>query len=70
MSVVEPAEEVVQVKAAVGDENAVPNYADFDTPPAIRKGSTVRDAKRYVEAAVDRDMEFLDIPAFLRRQAD
>lgn len=70
LSVVEPVEEMVPVQAAVGDDNAVPNYADFDTPPAIRKGHTERDAKRYVEAAVDRDMEFLDIPAFLRRQAD
>ena len=70
LSVVEPAEEVTQVKAAVGDDNVIPNYADYDTPPAIRKGHTARDAKRYVEAAVDRDMEFLDIPAFLRRQAD
>jgi cell division protein FtsZ len=70
LSVVEPKEEILNVKAAVGDNTTVPNYADYDTPPSIRKGHSVQDAKRYVEAAVDRDMEFLDIPAFLRRQAD
>ena len=70
LSVVEPKEEVLNVKAAVGDNTTVPNYADYDTPPSIRKGHSAHDAKRYVEAAVDRDMEFLDIPAFLRRQAD
>jgi cell division protein FtsZ len=70
LSVVEPVEQVVQVKAAVGDEITIPNYADYDTPPSIRKNHIQRDAKRYVEAAVDRDMEFLDIPAFLRRQAE
>jgi cell division protein FtsZ len=70
LSVVEPKEDIIAVKQAVGEETVTPNYADYDTPPSIRKSNAARDAKRYVDAAVDRDMEFLDIPAFLRRQAD
>ena len=34
----------------------------------LRKDST--SAKRFVDAAIDNDMDYLDIPAFLRKQAD
>ncbi|MGD2117476.1 MAG: cell division protein FtsZ [Chromatiales bacterium] len=63
-------EELTPVAAAVGDDSTPPNYSDYDTPPAVRRGASKRDAAKYIEAAVDKDMEFLDIPAFLRRQAD
>lgn len=44
------------------------DYSEMDKPTVIRRDSTA--AKAYVEAAQDRDMDYLDIPAFLRRQAD
>jgi cell division protein FtsZ len=44
------------------------DFAEMDRPTVIRRDSTA--AKAYVEAAQDRDMDYLDIPAFLRRQAD
>ncbi len=59
------------VSQAVGSDAGVPDYAQYDKPTTVRQSATSRgDAKRYVDAAVERDMEFLDIPAFLRRQAD
>jgi len=72
LSVVEPAvEEMAPLSQAVGDDSAVPNYNDYDKPASQRVGNTARgDAQRYVDAAVERDMDYLDIPAFLRRQAD
>jgi len=72
LSVVEPAvEEMAPLSQAVGDDTAVPNYNDYDKPASQRVGNTARgDAQRYVDAAVERDMDYLDIPAFLRRQAD
>jgi len=72
LSVVEPAvEEMPPLSQAVGDDSAVPNYNDYDKPASQRVGNTARgDAQRYVDAAVERDMDYLDIPAFLRRQAD
>jgi len=72
LSVVEPAvEEMAPLSQAVGDDSAVPNYNDYDKPLSQRVGNTARgDAQRYVDAAVERDMDYLDIPAFLRRQAD
>jgi len=44
-----------------------PNYGELDTPPQAR--NQMDNAKDYVDAAKD-SMEYLDIPAFLRRQAD
>jgi len=44
------------------------DYTEMDKPTVIRRDSTA--AKAYVEAAQDREMDYLDIPAFLRRQAD
>jgi cell division protein FtsZ len=72
LSVVEPkVEEMAPLNQAVGDDSGVPNYNDYDKPASQRVGNTARgDAQRYVDAAVERDMDYLDIPAFLRRQAD
>ncbi len=50
-------------EAVAGDK-----YADLDVPTAVRKQAENR--KGYVDAATRQDMEYLDIPAFLRRQAD
>jgi len=48
--------------------NGQPNYAELDKPTAIRKKSAA--AAQAVAVTDDKDMEYLDIPAFLRRQAD
>ncbi len=44
------------------------DYAGLDVPPALRQRP--EGPKGYVDAATKQDMEYLDIPAFLRRQAD
>jgi cell division protein FtsZ len=49
-------------------EPQAPDYSKLDVPTQIRR--TQQSAKAYVEAAEDKDMDYLDIPAFLRRQAD
>ncbi len=50
------------------EEPKVPNYAEMDRPTVIRKDPKA--AQAFVEAAKEQDMDYLDIPAFLRRQAD
>ncbi|OGT21315.1 MAG: cell division protein FtsZ [Gammaproteobacteria bacterium RBG_16_57_12] len=45
------------------------DYGQLDRPTVIRQGSTERFAARG-SAAVATDLDYLDIPAFLRRQAD
>ena len=45
-----------------------PDYSKMDRPTVIRKDPKI--AQSYAESAQDREMEYLDIPAFLRRQAD
>lgn len=52
-----------------------PDYRDLDRPTVMRNGSAgaaaaKREAVATPEPSADRDMEYLDIPAFLRRQAD
>ena len=49
-------------------EPAAVDYRDMDSPTVIRRDRQT--AASYVEAAKGKDMEYLDIPAFLRRQAD
>lgn len=44
------------------------DYSELDVPTSIRRSP--RAAQAYVEAAEGKDMDYLDIPAFLRRQAD
>ncbi|PLY17198.1 MAG: cell division protein FtsZ [Sedimenticola sp.] len=44
------------------------DYRDMDSPTVVRKDRQA--ARSYVEAAQSKDMDYLDIPAFLRRQAD
>ncbi len=48
-----------------------PNYAELDRPPALRAKKAAQQSGRSVAAeTTERDMEYLDIPAFLRKQAD
>ena len=63
-------QEVQPMDLAAGDtvQSGPVDYSQYDTPTSIR--SNPRDAKKYVDAAKDQDMDYLDIPAFLRRQAD
>ncbi len=55
----------VPVAAAGG--HGSPNYHDYDTPTVFRNP---RDAVQRVQALESSGMEHLDIPAFLRKQAD
>jgi cell division protein FtsZ len=41
------------------------DYREIETPTYVRNS-----AKAYVESATEQNMDYLDIPAFLRRQAD
>jgi len=60
----QPAEIKVVKKETVGIE---PSYKDYDVPVAVRQKQSSRDA---VSVNGEYDEEMLDIPAFLRRQAD
>jgi len=64
--VVEEVTPVRLVNSDVIEPGPVPgDYRDMDTPTVVRKA-----AKSYVDAAQEQNMDYLDIPAFLRRQAD
>jgi hypothetical protein len=56
---------VTNARAAVGGGER-PNYANFDTPTGIRQQAVGDDSMPPAEPS----FELLDIPAFLRRQAD
>jgi cell division protein FtsZ len=67
----EAASPVRLVNSDVVEPAQTPNHDDYsklDVPTSIRRSP--RAAQAYVEAAEDKDMDYLDIPAFLRRQAD
>jgi cell division protein FtsZ len=53
------------VSSSSGNEGA-PNYNDLGRPAIYRRGG----AAAVAEAVVESDLDYLDIPAFLRRQAD
>jgi cell division protein FtsZ len=61
---VEPAAAPTPTSPSVGD------YRDMDRPTVIRQGQQKAAASGYGERKRDMDMDYLDIPAFLRRQAD
>ncbi len=46
------------------------DYAALDRPPALRAKKSAPQSGGAAAESVDRDMEYLDIPAFLRKQAD
>ena len=57
--------------AGLGDLAVPPNYGELDRPTAMRNSSPAGDgAGRGVGRKVPSSHELLDIPAFLRRQAD
>jgi len=76
--VVEPAPQTVDIKPVpkvangdIGDGRTVSekDYNKLDVPPALRRQG--ESAKSYADSASkQKNMEYLDIPAFLRRQAD
>ncbi|MCB1871176.1 MAG: cell division protein FtsZ [Chromatiaceae bacterium] len=53
-------------------ESASVDYRDMESPTIIRRDRLAdrQAAKSYVNAAQQKEMDYLDIPAFLRRQAD
>ena len=55
--------------ASVATSKSV-DYADLDTPTHIRNQRTAQKPQGGTESASGKDMDYLDIPAFLRRQAD
>lgn len=48
--------------------DGVPDYSDFERPTVIR--NAVVNGTDEVDLQAEKDLEYLDIPAFLRRQAD
>ena len=56
-----------EVKRSVAGDG-VPDYSDFDRPTVIRKAVVNGTDEGHLSA--DKDLDYLDIPAFLRRQAD
>jgi len=66
-SAVSESAEMKLVKAEALDSAPV-NYTEMDRPTVIRQDG--RSAQAYVESAQGQDMDYLDVPAFLRRQAD
>jgi cell division protein FtsZ len=54
--------------AAERPDSLTPDYKELDSPTAIRQNRQA--GKNFSEASGEPDMDYLDIPAFLRRQAD
>jgi len=46
------------------------NYGGFDTPTVMRNKAENRETRFGAQPKKDVDLDYLDIPAFLRRQAD
>jgi len=66
---------VVETKRSVAAEPASVAYRDLDRPTVMRNqqsaaAAVARDVAAKPAPLVEKDMEYLDIPAFLRRQAD
>ena len=49
---------------------AVTDYKELERPAVVRQGQTAIAQPSYTDTVKNSDMEYLDIPAFLRRQAD
>lgn len=58
---------VVESKVA---DTVNPDYRTLDRPTVMRNNPQAASSRDAAAAAGDKDMEYLDIPAFLRRQAD
>lgn len=63
-----PEEVVLRPVESEEDVFARPDYSSMDRPTVIRKDQKV--TKSFAKSEQEKDMEYLDIPAFLRRQAD
>ena len=64
-----------QVRGTATGPRAVPiggggDYSEYDQPPSRRSGRDERPREPALNTAPDTDQEFLDLPTFLRRQAD
>jgi cell division protein FtsZ len=57
---------VQETAESTATKTAASGYSDYDNPTVIRKSPDVPKA----ESGASQDMDYLDIPAFLRRQAD
>ncbi|MDB6061844.1 MAG: cell division protein FtsZ [Verrucomicrobiaceae bacterium] len=72
-SVQETPFKVVETKKPVATESAPIVYRDLDRPTVLRNQQSAAAVAREVAKPAplaEKDMEYLDIPAFLRRQAD
>ncbi|MCK8516297.1 cell division protein FtsZ [Methylonatrum kenyense] len=68
VSALRPEEQKPQLHAVARKPSGEVDYGQLETPTAIRKQAA---NDRYPQAAgAEGDMDYLDIPAFLRRQAD
>ena len=65
-----PQQEVPSIRVVNSDLNELSSadYRDMDTPTVVRRDRKA--AQSFVDSAQSQDMDYLDIPAFLRRQAD
>ena len=63
---------VIDNTVGVGLASGQPNYRDLDKPAVGRRQAGTREIAERPPMAVgaERDLDYLDIPAFLRRQAD
>jgi len=65
------AEPLIHLVANGNPESVIPDYREMDRPAVYRKGHGVVAAARVKgDPGGDTDLDYLDIPAFLRRQAD
>jgi cell division protein FtsZ len=60
-------EPTMRLVASDRTDSVIPDYRDMDRPAVYRKGFA---AAAQAEPALETDLDYLDIPAFLRRQAD
>jgi len=65
------AQKVVSSPAKIAAANAATaDYSGFDTPAIARKNVDNKETRFGVQPKNNSDMDYLDVPAFLRRQAD
>ena len=65
------AQKVVSTPIQIAATNAVAtDYSGLDTPAIVRKNNDNKETRFGVQPKNNADMDYLDIPAFLRRQAD
>jgi cell division protein FtsZ len=71
-AVQETAFKVVETKKPAVEQPANVTYRDLDRPTVMRnqQAAVAREVAAKPSPLAEKDMEYLDIPAFLRRQAD